>query len=163
MEVDASVTVFAEGTRGSLAKEPDRDERLGLMEGRNPQTYGTGIKEIWQVAREVGKEMLRQGRCTRAATRSTRRRTAARGSTASPRTSLSLGFVVGLDQGDAASTRTRLFVQWKQHPRIAGAAGEGGKVVRYGAKTIPERRLLLACRSSSGGRLRAGGRHGRAS
>ncbi|MEO0662950.1 MAG: NAD(P)/FAD-dependent oxidoreductase [Planctomycetota bacterium] len=56
MDVTADVTVFAEGVRGNLAKDLFR--RLDVMDGKNPQTYGTGIKEIWEVRPEVGKEMF---------------------------------------------------------------------------------------------------------
>jgi electron-transferring-flavoprotein dehydrogenase len=50
---------------------------------------------------------------------------------------LSIGFVVGLDHGDAALDPHALFVQWKQHERIRSLL-EGGEVLRYGAKTVPE-------------------------
>ena len=45
--------------------------------------------------------------------------------------------LMGLDQGDARLDPHALFVQWKQHARIARLL-EGGKVLRYGAKTVPE-------------------------
>ena len=47
MNVKAGVTVFGEGTRGSLAKH--LIARLGLAKPDNPQVYATGIKEIWEV------------------------------------------------------------------------------------------------------------------
>ena len=50
---------------------------------------------------------------------------------------LSIGFVVGLDHHDAGLDPHALFVAWKQHPAVARHL-EGGKVLRYGAKTIPE-------------------------
>ncbi|MCP5023753.1 MAG: NAD(P)/FAD-dependent oxidoreductase, partial [bacterium] len=50
---------------------------------------------------------------------------------------LALGYVVGLDHKDAKLDPHALFVQWKQHPRIRSLL-KGGKVLRYGAKTIPE-------------------------
>jgi electron-transferring-flavoprotein dehydrogenase len=49
---------------------------------------------------------------------------------------LSIGFVVGLDHHDAKLDPHALFVQWKQHPALAELLKDG-KVVRYGAKTIP--------------------------
>ena len=52
MNVTAPVTVFAEGTRGSLAKHVI--QRLGLAPSTNPMTYGTGIKEIWEIPAERG-------------------------------------------------------------------------------------------------------------
>ena len=132
--VRAEVTVFAEGTRGSLAKQ--LFARHDLYAGKNPQTYGTGIKELWRVREEVGKQLhgkvfhtggypLHQG-----------------GYGGSwiygiAPDQLSIGFVVGLDHGDAGLDPHAMFVQWKQHERIAKLL-EGGEVLRYGAKTVPE-------------------------
>ncbi len=47
MNITAKVTVLAEGPRGSIAKY--LVPRLGLDEGRNPQTYATGVKEVWKL------------------------------------------------------------------------------------------------------------------
>ena len=47
MELHAKVTVFAEGCRGHLGKR--LIERFGLDEGRSPQHYGIGLKELWEV------------------------------------------------------------------------------------------------------------------
>jgi electron-transferring-flavoprotein dehydrogenase len=47
MDVKAKVTVFAEGTRGSLAK--GLVSKLALDAGKNHQLYETGIKEIWRI------------------------------------------------------------------------------------------------------------------
>ncbi|MEE8469453.1 MAG: electron transfer flavoprotein-ubiquinone oxidoreductase, partial [Planctomycetota bacterium] len=134
MRIVAQATVFGEGTRGSLAKQLFR--RLDLMQGRNPQTYGTGLKEIWQVEEEVGREL--RGKVFH--TGGYPLGTDAYGGAwvyglADDR--VSLGFVVGLDQGDARLDPHALFVEWKQHPRIRRLL-EGGKVLRYGAKTVPE-------------------------
>jgi electron-transferring-flavoprotein dehydrogenase len=133
MNVTAPVTVFAEGTRGSLAKH--LIARLGLGNPDNPQSYGTGIKELWEIPEERGKALEGQVIHTMGAPlgldgygggwiygqKNNR---------------LSIGFVVGLDHHDAKLDPHALFVQWKQHPAVAELL-EGGKVVRYGAKTIP--------------------------
>jgi len=50
MELRAKYTLFAEGARGSLSKI--LIERFGLAQGRQPQKYGIGLKELWQVAPE---------------------------------------------------------------------------------------------------------------
>jgi|SRR5580658_218428 electron-transferring-flavoprotein dehydrogenase len=50
MELRAKYTLLGEGARGSLSKLVI--ERFGLLEGRQPQVYGLGIKEVWQVAPE---------------------------------------------------------------------------------------------------------------
>jgi electron-transferring-flavoprotein dehydrogenase len=133
MNVRAKVTVFAEGTRGSLAKH--LIARLGLGKETNPQAYGTGVKELWEVPEARGRAMKGHVIHTLGA----------------PlgldgygggwiygcdRNRLSIGFVVGLDHHDARLDPHALFVQWKQHPAVAEHLA-GGKVVRYGAKTIP--------------------------
>src|SRR6266850_7925097 len=50
MELRAKYTLFAEGARGSLTKS--LLQRFGLAEGREPQKFGIGLKELWQVAPE---------------------------------------------------------------------------------------------------------------
>ncbi len=137
MRILADVTVFGEGPRGNLVKELVK--RLDLQAGRNPQSYGTGVKELWEIPADRGREMY--GKVFHTA-----------GHPLGPMSTggyggsfvygvapdrLSIGFVVGLDQSDASLDPHALFVRWKQHPRIAGLL-EGGKVVRYGAKTVPE-------------------------
>ena len=47
MEFRARVTLLAEGAHGSLSKEVIR--RFNLRDGRDPQTYGLGLKEVWRV------------------------------------------------------------------------------------------------------------------
>ncbi len=46
-DVKAKVVVLAEGTRGSLTKQ--LIQKFDLMKDRNPQTYGVGVKELWEV------------------------------------------------------------------------------------------------------------------
>jgi electron-transferring-flavoprotein dehydrogenase len=133
MNVAAPVTVFAEGTRGNLAKH--LIARNGLGRADNPQSYGTGIKEIWEIPEERGNALKGEVIHTLGA----------------PlgldgygggwiygqdKSRLSIGFVVGLDHHDAKLDPHALFVQWKQHPAVAELLA-GGKVLRYGAKTIP--------------------------
>src|SRR5262249_33255426 len=48
MELRAKYTLFGEGARGSLTKV--LEQRFGLKEGREPQKFGLGLKELWQVA-----------------------------------------------------------------------------------------------------------------
>ncbi len=134
MDVKAGVTVFGEGTRGHLAKHLIR--KLELDQGKNPQTYGTGIKEIWEIPEERAKELF--GSTFHAGGYPL-------GSDAYgggwiygiSETHINLGFVVGLDHHDARLDPHALFVKFKQHPFVADLIA-GGKVVRYGAKTLPE-------------------------
>lgn len=134
MNVRAKVVVFGEGARGHLAKHLIKRHKLDA--GRNPQTYGTGIKEIWEVAPEVA--ALWKGRVVHTGGHPL----GFDGYGGSwiyglPNNQLSIGYVVGLDHHDAKLDPHALFTQWKQHPAIA-ALLSGGKLVRYGAKTIPE-------------------------
>jgi len=145
MNVKAFVTVFGEGARGHLAKHLIR--RLALDEGRNPQTYGTGIKEVWEVTPEIGAQWCaaasevgapRKGRVVHTGGYPL----GMDGYGGSwiyglPDNRLSLGYVVGLDHHDAKLDPHALFVQWKQHPEIQKLL-VGGKVLRYGAKVVPE-------------------------
>ncbi|QDU67944.1 electron transfer flavoprotein-ubiquinone oxidoreductase [Engelhardtia mirabilis] len=133
MNVKARATVFAEGTRGSLTK--GLISKLGLDAGKNPQIWETGIKEIWSIPEERGKQML--GSVIHTALHPLGTRGYGGGWIYGQKDNkLSIGFVVGLDHPDAKLDPHALFVQWKQHPALAELL-EGGKIERYGAKTIP--------------------------
>ncbi|MEI9965896.1 MAG: NAD(P)/FAD-dependent oxidoreductase [Caulobacteraceae bacterium] len=58
VELHGKYVFFAEGARGSLSKQIQA--RFGLCDGREPQKYGIGIKELWQVAPEKFKPGLVQ-------------------------------------------------------------------------------------------------------
>ncbi len=134
MNVRAGVTVFGEGPRGHLAKH--LIARNGLDQGKNPQTYGTGIKELWEIPAARGKELAGSVFHTMGHPLGT----AGYGGGwiyGIDGTHLSLGYVVGLDHPDARLDPHALFVQWKQHPFVRELL-QGGKLVRYGAKTVPE-------------------------
>ncbi|MBK7877175.1 MAG: electron transfer flavoprotein-ubiquinone oxidoreductase [Planctomycetes bacterium] len=134
MNITAPITVFGEGPRGHLAKHLVKRHKLDA--GKNPQTYGTGIKEIWEIPAERGQEWL--GRVLHTTGYPTGLDAYAGGWVYGMKENkLSIGFVIGLDHWDAKLDPHALFVQWKQHPAIAKLL-EGGKVLRYGAKTVPE-------------------------
>src|ERR1700733_9184750 len=129
-ELRAKVTVLAEGPRGSLTK--DLVNKLKL-EGLNPQVYGIGIKELWQVqpgristgyvAHTLGWPLttdiygggwiygLRDNR-------------------------VSLGMVIGLEYRNPLFHPHEAFQKFKKHPFVRKIL-DGGKLVRYGAKTVP--------------------------
>ncbi|MBM3992211.1 MAG: electron transfer flavoprotein-ubiquinone oxidoreductase [Planctomycetes bacterium] len=131
--IRAAVTVFAEGTRGSLAKH--LIERLELGRPENPQTWGTGIKEIWEIPAERGEKLL--GHVIHTAGAPIGFDGYGGGWIYGQKVNqLSIGYVIGLAHHDAKLDPHALFVQWKQHPAVAELL-EGGKVVRYGAKTLP--------------------------
>jgi electron-transferring-flavoprotein dehydrogenase len=128
----AKVTVFAEGARGSLTMQLVRQQ--GLDRGANPQGYSLGVKELWQVpAGRVCRGQVihtagwplngRQfGGCFIYALDEMR---------------LSLGLVAGLDDEDPRFDVHDRFQQFKTHPFVKGLL-QGGEMLRYGAKTIPE-------------------------
>ncbi len=133
MNVRAQVTVFAEGTRGNLAK--GLVKKLALDAGANSQSYETGVKEIWSIPPERGAEMLGQVIHTLGAPLGT----SGYGGGwiyGISESRLSIGYVVGLDHSDPRLDPHAMFVRWKQHPAVAALLA-GGKVERYGAKTIP--------------------------
>jgi electron-transferring-flavoprotein dehydrogenase len=129
-ELRAKVTVLAEGPRGSLTK--DLVSHLKL-DGLNPQVYGIGIKELWDVqpgristgyvAHTLGWPLtsdlygggwiygLRDNR-------------------------VSLGMVVGLEYHNPLFDPHQAFQKFKTHPFVRKIL-DGGKLVRYGAKTVP--------------------------
>jgi electron-transferring-flavoprotein dehydrogenase len=129
-ELRAKVTVLAEGPRGSLTK--DLVGKLKL-DGLNPQIYGLGIKELWDVqpgrietgfvAHMLGWPLgsdiyggswiygLRENR-------------------------VSLGMIVGLEYHNPLFDPHEAFQKFKTHPFVRRIL-DGGKLVRYGAKTVP--------------------------
>ena len=132
MNVRAKVTVFAEGSRGSLAK--GLIQKLHLDSGRNHQIYETGIKEIWEIPEARGKDLFGSVIHTMGQPLGT----SGYGGGwiyGLKDNRLSIGYVVGLDHPDPALDPHAMFVQWKQHPEMQKLL-EGGKVLRYGAKTI---------------------------
>jgi electron-transferring-flavoprotein dehydrogenase len=129
-ELRAKVTVLAEGPRGSLTK--DLVSRRAL-DGLNPQVYGIGIKELWEVpagriatgyvAHTLGWPLnsAMYGGGWLYALRDNR---------------VSLGMVVGLEYHTPRFDPHEAFQRYKTHPFIRRVLA-GGKMVRYGAKTVP--------------------------
>ena len=131
-DLRAKVTVFAEGPRGSLTKQLVR--RLDLDRGRNPQSYGIGVKELWDVP--AGR--LPKGHVAHTAGWPlTPKQFGGAFVYALSETRLSLGLVSGLDAEDPRFDGHNAFQLWKTHPWVRRLL-EGGQMVRYGAKTVPE-------------------------
>jgi electron-transferring-flavoprotein dehydrogenase len=131
-DLRASVTVFAEGTRGSLTKQLVRHQ--GLDRAANPQAYSLGVKELWQIP--AGR--IRRGQVIHTAGWPLRGRQFGGGFIyALEETLLSVGLVAGLDNEDPRFDVHNCFQQFKTHPFVKGLL-EGGELLRYGAKTIPE-------------------------
>jgi electron-transferring-flavoprotein dehydrogenase len=128
----AKVTVFAEGTRGSLTKQLIR--KLELDRGCNPQSYTAGVKELW----EIPAGRMRAGQVIHTAGWPLTSRQFGGGFIyALSDTRVSVGLVSGLDYEDPRFDPHNAFQRFKTHPLIKNLLS-GGEMVRYGAKTIPE-------------------------
>ena len=129
-ELRAKVTVLAEGTRGSLTKELVAKKKLDNI---NPQSYGIGIKELWDVqpgriqpgyvAHTLGwpvpSSMYGGGWIYGLSNNR-----------------VSIGLVIALEYADPRFDPQATFQQWKTNPFVAKLL-DGGKLVRYGAKSLP--------------------------
>jgi electron-transferring-flavoprotein dehydrogenase len=146
--------VLAEGSRGSLTKQLVKDLSL---EGMNPQVYGLGVKEVWEVP---------AGKCPPGLVVHTMgypldSRTFGggwvygMGETEGGKNHVSVGFVVGLDYLNPATDGHREFQRYKLHPKIR-AFLEGGRMVSYGAKSLPEGGLFAMPRTYGDGFLIVG-------
>jgi electron-transferring-flavoprotein dehydrogenase len=135
-DIKAKVVVLAEGTRGSLTKQ--LIQKFDLMKDRNPQTYGVGIKELWEVPSrqiESGEVIYTMGYPL-----TTKEYGGAwiygSKSSDSKTNVVSLGFVTGLDYRDPRLDPQHVLQSFKQHPFVAKLLA-GGKMIRYGAKSLP--------------------------
>jgi electron-transferring-flavoprotein dehydrogenase len=129
-ELRAKVTVLAEGTRGSLTKDLVAKKNL---ENINPQSYGIGVKELWDVqpgriapgyvAHTLGwpvpADMYGGGWIYGLSNNR-----------------VSIGLVIALEYGDPLFDPHEAFQKWKTHPFLRKLL-DGGKLVRYGAKSLP--------------------------
>jgi electron-transferring-flavoprotein dehydrogenase len=132
MELRAKYTLFAEGARGSLTKI--LEQRFALRDGREPQKFGLGLKELWQVAPENHHPGLVQHTF---------------GWPLDNRTGggsflyhfddrlVSVGFVVHLSYENPYLSPYEEFQRFKTHP-LMRATFEGGKRLAYGARALTE-------------------------
>ena len=132
VDITAKVTIFCDGVRGNLTKELLR--RLQLGQGRQPEQFALGLKELW----EVPKDRIAPGTVMHTLGYPLRHDEFGGGFMyALPDGVISLGFVVGLDYQDPLFDPHMAFNRFKQHPFVR-ALLEGGQMVRYGAKALPE-------------------------
>jgi len=132
MELRGKYTLFAEGARGSLAKV--LIERFGLAQNRQPQKFGIGLKELWQVAPEQHRRGLVQHTM---------------GWPLGNRTGggsflyhfddnlVAVGFVVHLNYQNPYLSPFEEFQRFKTHPLVRDMFA-GGKRICYGARAIAE-------------------------
>jgi electron-transferring-flavoprotein dehydrogenase len=130
VEIDAPLTVLAEGARGSVSKQ--LIARFGLERGHCPQTFALGYKELWQLP--AGR--VRPGRIEHGL-----------GWPADPHTyagsflyhldndRVYVGYIVGLNYRDPRLQPFEAFQQYKNHPSVKSLL-EGGEIVSAGARTI---------------------------
>ncbi|MGH9899825.1 MAG: 4Fe-4S dicluster domain-containing protein, partial [Pyrinomonadaceae bacterium] len=125
----AKVTVLGEGSRGSLTKQLIK--RLGLDEGRAPQVYSLGVKELW----ELPDDRYPAGTVTHTLGYPSDTETYGGGWIYGMQNRiLNIGYVTGLDYKDPLIDPHAEFQLFKQHPYICKLLA-GGKMIRYGAKT----------------------------
>src|ERR1700687_2433424 len=130
-DLQAKVVILAEGPRGSLTKQ--LIQKFDLAKGCNPQTYGVGVKELWEVPSgriAPGEVIYTMGWPL------TTKEYGGAWIYGSKDNLVSLGFVTGLDYADPRIDPQHILQDFKQHPFIAHLL-EGGKMIRYGAKSLP--------------------------
>jgi electron-transferring-flavoprotein dehydrogenase len=132
IELRAKYTLFAEGARGSLSKTLLK--RFDLAQGREPQKFGLGLKELWHVAPEQHRPGLVQHSF---------------GWPLDSRTGggsflyhfdeqlVSVGFVVHLNYENPYLSPFEEFQRFKTHPLVRGTFA-GGKRLAYGARALTE-------------------------
>ena len=132
VDIRAKTTIFCDGVRGNLTKSLVR--QLGLDDGKSPQIYAIGIKEVW----EVPAGRTTPGRVVHTMGFPLKNEEFGGGFMYSlPDNLVSLGLVTGLDYHDPMFDPHVAFQHLKRHPLIASTL-EGGTLVRYGAKALPE-------------------------
>jgi electron-transferring-flavoprotein dehydrogenase len=127
-DLSAKVTVLSEGTRGLLSQAWLEWQRVG---SENPQIFALGVKEIWETKRPLDRIIHTLGWPLP--------NDAFGGSFCYPLEPnlVALGIVVGLDYGAADLDIHVLLQRFKGHP-VFREYLEGGEMVEWGAKTIPE-------------------------
>jgi electron-transferring-flavoprotein dehydrogenase len=131
-ELHARQTIFAEGCRGSLTKT--LFETFGLRDGVDPQTYGIGIKELW----EIDPEKHQPGRVVH--TIGWPLDTSTYGGSFLYHledNQVAVGFVIGLDYTNPHLSPFEEFQRFKTHPAVRPTF-EGGRRIAYGARAINE-------------------------
>ncbi len=130
IDLIAKVTVLGEGSRGSLTKS--LTERLGLNEGKEPQVFSLGVKELW----EVPEGNFSEGFVVHTLGFPSDTKTYGGGWIYGMKDNMvSIGYVTGLDYLDPNIDPHLEFQKFKTHPEVRKVL-EGGKMIKYGAKTI---------------------------
>src|SRR5438046_377876 len=132
VDILAKVTIFCDGVRGNLTKELLR--RLELGRDAQPPQFAIGLKELWEVPRD----RFKPGTVIHTLGYPLRHEEFGGAFIyAMPEGQLSMGFVAGLDYQDPLFDPHVAFNRSKQHPFISRLL-DGGQMIRYGAKALPE-------------------------
>ncbi|MEQ8652183.1 MAG: electron transfer flavoprotein-ubiquinone oxidoreductase [Kiloniellales bacterium] len=132
MELRATYTLFAEGCRGSLSKQ--LEAKFNLRDGVDPQTYGIGIKELWELDPAKHQEGLVMHTAGWPMDNNTWG-----GSFIYhlENNQAYVGYVIGLDYQNPHLSTFDEFQRFKMHPKIREIL-EGGKRLAYGARALNE-------------------------
>ncbi|XP_066905444.1 electron transfer flavoprotein-ubiquinone oxidoreductase, mitochondrial [Halyomorpha halys] len=134
MELHAKVTVFAEGCHGHLTK--GLMKKFNLRENCEPQSYGLGVKELW----EINPELHKPGTVEHTIGWPLDIHTYG-GSFLyhlnDPTPLIAIGMVIGLDYSNPYMSPFREFQKFKHHPSIKKVL-EGGKRIAYGGRALNE-------------------------
>ncbi len=132
MELHAKQTIFAEGCRGHLTKT--LFEKFGLREGKDPQTFAIGIKELWDIDPQKAKPGLTWhsvGWPLKSDTYGGSFLYHLNGN------QVAVGYVVGLDYSNPHLSPFEEFQRFKNHPAVRDTF-IGGRRVAYGARALNE-------------------------
>ena len=130
MELHGKYTLFAEGCRGHLGKQ--LEAKFNLRDGVDPQTYGIGIKELW----EIKPEQFKSGLVLHSAGWPLASDTYGGAFLYHfDENKVAVGFVVGLGYSNPYLSPFEEFQRFKTHPKIRPFF-EGGKRIAYGARAI---------------------------
>ncbi|OIQ47170.1 MAG: electron transfer flavoprotein-ubiquinone oxidoreductase [Gammaproteobacteria bacterium MedPE] len=150
MELHAKYTLFAEGCRGHLGKE--LQERFDLNEGRSPQHYGLGIKELWTIP----SDQHQQGKVVHTAGWPLDNGATGGGFLYHIEDNqVVCGLIVDLNYSNPYLSPFDEFQRYKHHPEIAKFL-EGGTRVSYGARAIAKGGLNSLSKMSFPGGLLIG-------
>jgi len=136
MALLARQTVFAEGARGSCSESVI--SHFNLREGKAPQSYGLGIKEVWEIPEENHKPGLVTHTLGYPLQSSWNEQTFGGTFLYHQEPNLVLcGLVIGLDYKNPYLNPYKEFQKWKTHPDISGHF-DGGTCIQYGARVLNE-------------------------
>jgi len=131
MELHAKYTLFAEGCRGHLGKQ--LIEHFGLDEGKDPQHYGIGIKEVWQIKPELHEE----GKVIHGLGWPLAESGSSGGAFMyhAENNEVYIGLITDLNYSNPHVSPFEEFQRWKTHPKTAQYL-EGAERLAYGARAL---------------------------